>query len=304
MPKSNITLKEKITRSIRTITKIMTPKPKVKKSSASKPKNSIINKSNIKKVRNFVANPLVQQIGLKLFNLARQSGLTIYTHNICWTESKLNHIRIAEKLETLQPDIFCLQECVFQSQSEIFNLPKYHKSIANSSGNTIVKGGLAIYSKHKPICIDFIKFKKQGRIFSQQLAERQLEKGFLVAEFESYLIINTHLVADHSKKWLDNKLKSNTNQVNELLQYIQTMNFTKPLIVCGDLNFTPKNNSYESMINSGLKDLSTKIPYTFITKKAKLDYIFSNLEINKFSAKSIKYSSISPSDHLAIFVGF
>lgn len=301
MPVNKTTLKERIAKSIDSITKIMTPnKLKLKKNVAPKIKKPILTISNIKKVRNFVGNPLVQQIGLKLFDLATQSALTIYIHNICWTQSKLNHIRIAKKIETIQPDIFCLQECVFQSQSEIFNLSKYHKSIAKSNSNKIVKGGLAIYSKHKPICVDFVKFKKQGRIFSQQLLERQLEKGFLVAEFDDYLVINTHLVADHSKKWLENKLKSNTNQINELLRYIQSMNFMKPLIICGDFNFTPSNDSYNKLIDSNLKDLSAKIPYTFIDKKVKLDYIFSNFNINKTTSKTIKYSGISPSDHLAI----
>ena len=270
-------------------------KPAVKKKSKSKI-------SLISSAKKLINNPILQAIGQKLIEINTQNELTIYTHNICWTQSKVQHIRIAEKIESLQPDIVCLQEVVFQSQSEIFSLPRYHKSVAHSESNTIVKGGLVIYSKKNPLCVNFIKFEQQGKIFSPQLAERQLEKGFLVVEFEDYLVINIHLVADHSKKWLENKLKSNSNQIEEFINYIQNMNFTKPIIICGDLNFTPLNNSYKKLLAVlDLTDFTIKLPYTFIEKKVKLDYIITNQPISSYKTRTIRFTHQEPSDHLAVY---
>lgn len=278
----------------KTITKTETKKPVAKKSI--KPKINII--ANVKK---FISNPILQTIGQNIIDLNNQNNLSIYTHNICWTQSKSNHIRIAEKIELLEPDIVSLQEVVFQTQSEIFNLPKYHKSIAASSGDLIVKGGIAIYSKKVPLCVDFIKFEKQGKIFSPQLAERQLVKGFLVAEFDDYLIVNTHLVADQSKKWTESKLKHTNEQFIQLLEFIKATGKDKPIFIMGDMNFAPANDSYKKGISSGLTDLTKKLPYTYINKKMKLDYIWATKQVASHKSRTIRYTHQEPSDHLGVY---
>lgn len=296
-----IKLSEKISNSIFAATKLvrtrLTSKPKVVK----KPNTRKVGPSVMSRVQKIISNPIVQGIGLNLLELNNRNKLSIYTHNICWTRSKLNHLRIAQKIQSLQPDIVCLQEIVFQAQSEIFNQVHYHKSIAQDSGKRIVKGGLAIYSKVKPICVDFIKFEQQGKIFSPQLAERQLEKGFLVAEFKDYLVINTHLVADQSKKWTEPKLKHTNAQFEQLLEFIQLTKSTKPVFVVGDLNFCPINDSYKKAIESGLIDISTKIPYTYTEKKMKLDYIWSTKSSLNFKSQIPRFTQQEPSDHFAIY---
>jgi exonuclease III len=303
MPKKT-NLSEKITNSISAIsaaTKLvrtrLTPKPKI----AKKPTTKKAGPSVMSRMKKLINNPILQTIGQNILEINFQKSVSIYTHNICWTQSKVNHIRIAEKIQTLQPDIICLQEVVFQTQSEIFNLPHYYKSIAQDSGKRIVKGGLAIYSKVKPICIDFIKFEKQGKIFSPQLAERQLEKGFLVAEFQDYLIINTHLVADQTKKWTELKLKHTNAQFDQLLEFIKNTGNAKPIFTIGDMNFCPINNSHKNAIKSGLSDITVKLPYTYIGKKMKLDYIWSTKPISNYKTRTIRFTHQEPSDHLAIF---
>jgi exonuclease III len=284
----------------KTISKQTSKKPIVKK--VVKPKATKTPKTSlISKVRKLINNPILQTIGQNIIEISTQNNLSIYTHNICWTQSKTNHIRIAEKIQTLEPDIVCLQEVVFQNQCEIFNLPKYYKSIAASSGERIVKGGLAIFSKKEPLSVNFIKFEKQGKLFGQQLAERQLEKGFLIVEFADYIIINTHLVADHSDKWTEKSLKHTTDQCNQMLKFIFEMKSSKQIIITGDLNFIPSTKSYESLIKVGLNDLTNKIPYTFVTKKAKLDYILSTNKVVSHKSRVIRFTHQEPSDHLALF---
>jgi Endonuclease/Exonuclease/phosphatase family len=300
MPKKT-NLSEKITNSISAATKLvrtrMNSNPKIDKKPIAKKSGP----SMVSRMKKLINNPIIQTIGLNILEFNMQNNLSIYSHNICWIESKINHIRISEKIQTLRPDIFCLQEVVFQTQSEIFNLPHYHKSIAQDSGKRIVKGGLAIYSKVKPICIDFIKFEKQGKIFSPQLAERQLEKGFLVAEFDDYLIINTHLVADPSKKWTESKLKYTIAQFDQLLEFTKLTGNIKPIFIIGDMNFTPKNDSYKKAIGLGLIDITPKLPYTYIGKKTKLDYIWSTKLVSSFESRTIRFTHQEPSDHLAVY---
>jgi exonuclease III len=306
MPKKT-NLKEKFANSISAISaatslvrKTIAKKPGTKK--VAKPKATKTPKTSlISKVRKLINNPILQTIGQNIIEISTQNNLSIYTHNICWTQSKTNHIRIAEKIQTLEPDIVCLQEVVFQNQCEIFNLPKYHKSIAASSGERIVKGGLAIFSKKEPLSVNFIKFEKQGKLFGQQLAERQLEKGFLIVEFADYIIINTHLVADHSDKWTEKSLKHTTDQCNQMLKFIFEMKSTKQIIITGDLNFIPNTKSYESLAKVGLNDLTNKIPYTFITKKVKLDYILSINKVVSHKSRAIRFTHQEPSDHLAVY---
>ncbi len=257
------------------------------------PKINLIN--NAKKL---ISNPILQAIGKKLIEINTKNNLSIYTHNICWTQPKTDHMRIAEKIETLQPDIVCLQEVVFQSQAGILNLPRYYKSIAESSGQRIVKGGLAIYSKKKPLCVNFIKFEKQGKIFSPQLAERQLEKGFLVVEFEDYLIINTHLTSPHRKSTMDT-LKVYDSQIQQIL--LVSKNSTKQIFLVGDLCFTNNSDNFKNFIQPNFIDLTTKIPYTFLKWKTKNDFILSTKPISSYKTRTIRFTHKEPSDHFAIF---
>ena len=254
--------------------------------------------SNLKK---FINHPVVKTIGLNILTSNKKSSFSIYNHNICWTQSKANHTRIAKKMQTLQPDIICLQEIVFQTQFKIFNLANYHRSIAPGSGKRVVRGGLAIYSKKMPLCVNFVKFIDQGKIFSPQLAERRLEKGFLVAEFSDYLIINTHLVADQTKKWTELKLKHTNAQFEQLLNFIKETGDAKPIFIAGDLNFCPTNDSYQNATQLDLVDLTSKIPYTYIDKEVKLDYIWTTKSNTEFKTRLVRFNYKEPSDHLAIY---
>jgi endonuclease/exonuclease/phosphatase family metal-dependent hydrolase len=51
--------------------------------------------------------------------------ITIYNHNIRWSNSKKQHLEIAKKIENLQPDIVCLQEVAFEKQANLFRLKGY-----------------------------------------------------------------------------------------------------------------------------------------------------------------------------------
>ena len=223
----------------------------------------------------------------------------IYSQNICWTGRKENWQIISKKISQIQPDVVCLQEVVFTRQANCFNLDTYYKSLVplNSHVNC---GGVMVLSKVIPKKVEFIKFTKQGAIFSFQLGERMIQKGFLVVEFDDFTVINTHFTADHKKNWREKNLKTTLEQTKELLDYVKTtIGDDKKLFILGDLNFTPQNKSYEEMEKLKLEDITDNIPFTYIDKKAKLDYIFTNFRPFYTFSEIVPFIK-PPSDHFAM----
>jgi endonuclease/exonuclease/phosphatase family metal-dependent hydrolase len=243
--------------------------------------------------------------------------LTIYSHNVCWTRRRKSSSVIASKIQELQPDIVCLQECGFASQIESLRIPEYFQSFVPLKVGKLAKvvtnvfrdkteiaasGGLMILTKTKPIALQFVEFKNQIKLFPHTLAffaEKAIHRGFLILEFEDYFLINIHLTADFKKKWLDKNLAISSSQINQLIEFIKTIK-TKKIIITGDFNFTPANSTYAHLDNHlDLIDISNNIPFTYIDKKAKLDYIFTNLKIF-YTDNSLVTFIKPPSDHFAL----
>ena len=161
------------------------------------------------------------------------SDVIIYSQNICWTKSRENRTKIAKYIIKQQPDIVCLQEAVFDYHIKAFNISNYYQSnykipyLPNS-------GGLLTLSKVKPKSTNFIKYHNQGRINSLQLAERFIGKGFLITDFGDFILINTHLVASHSKN-KNGQDKSNLSQLVQVLEYITTNKNNKKVIFSNKL---------------------------------------------------------------------
>ena len=242
--------------------------------------------------------------------------LNIYSHNVCWTRRRKGSDIIATKIQELQPDIACLQECGFASQIKKLKLEGYYQSFvpvrSTKLGNTVAfmlmekpkigtLGGLMILSKQKPVKVEFVPFGKQIKFFPHALAflvEKIIHRGFLVCEFEDFVVINVHLTADFKKKWKDKNTTVANSQNIELMEYINSIT-TKKVVITGDFNFTPKNNSYKELDKTNLTDVSDNIPFTYIDKKAKLDYIFTNLKVF-MSTNSLVHFDKQPSDHFAL----
>ncbi len=245
------------------------------------------------------------------------SRLTIYSHNVCWTRRRKSSSIIASKIQELQPDIVCLQECGFASQIKSLTIPSYFQSfvplLVGKFATVVTKvfrdkteiaasGGLMVLSKTKPITVEFVRFANQIKPFPHALVflvEKTIHRGFLVLEFEDYFLINIHLTADFKKKWLDKNLATSSSQTKQLIEFIQTIKHKK-IIITGDFNFTPKNATYTHLDdNFDLIDISNNIPFTYIDKKAKLDYIFTNLKFFYTENKLVTFTK-PPSDHFAI----
>ena len=222
--------------------------------------------------------------------------MKIYSQNICWTKSKQSRLKIARFIDKEQPDFVCLQEVVFGYHFNSFLLPNYHRYWSKKLG-AINKGGLVILSKEKAISYQFVQFSAQGKFNSFQLVERMISKGFLVAEFDKFVLINTHLVASHTKIHRDRD-PNNLSQLNELLDFVDTQ--TKPIILAGDLNFSPKSKHYQ-LLTRHLQDQTKDIFVTFEKFGTKLDYICTTTSTNT-TCEIVTLKPFPPSDHFGLLM--
>lgn len=183
-------------------------------------------------------------------------------------------------------DFVFLQEIIFNSTLKKFDNLLNKDFEYYVKGRLGPKGGLVIISKKKFNKLEFYKFKEQGRIFSKQMIDRIIEKGFLVGYSGKEVYINTHLVATYRKE--GGKSVENLNkQFNELLDFIKKkIKQRKKIILAGDFNFTSHSNNYKQ-ITKLLQDNTIKQKKEIRVRNRKKyhygdkDFIFSSFKKSK-----------------------
>ncbi|MGP1994219.1 exodeoxyribonuclease III [Zobellia laminariae] len=128
-------------------------------------------------------------------------------------------------IETLDPDILCLQETKAQDNEVEKTLAtlteKYH--ISYNSAEKKGYSGTAILSKTEPISIT----KDMG------IAAHDNEGRVLCAEFENFYLVNVYTPnSGQGLKRLDYRKTWDT----DFLDYIKNLEKNKPVITCGDFN--------------------------------------------------------------------
>lgn len=142
----------------------------------------------------------------------------------------INGLRAAVKkdffdtVKKLDPDILCLQETKAQDhevEKALSPLSGYH--IYCNSAEKKGYSGTAILSKTKPI----------ATINDMGIAEHDTEGRILCAEYPGFYLINVYVPnSGQQLKRLEYRKKWNS----DFLDYLKTLEKTKPLIVCGDFN--------------------------------------------------------------------
>ena len=143
---------------------------------------------------------------------------------------------------TIDADFFCLQETKLQPDQISLELPGYHQY-----WNSAVKkgySGTAIFSKHTPLNVtygspDYVD--DEGRL--------------ITAEFEKFYLITSY--TPNSKEELA-RLDYRMEYEDKMRNYICTLEQTKPVVLCGDLNVRHKEidlkNPKTNRKNPGFSD--------------------------------------------------
>lgn len=126
-----------------------------------------------------------------------------------------------EVFKTLDADIFCVQETKLQQGQINLPLEGYHQywNYAEKKGYS----GTAVFTKEEPIAV----------FNGMDIAEHDTEGRLITLEFEKYYFITCYTPnAQDGLKRLEYRMKWE----DDLRGYMLSLNKTKPVIICGDLN--------------------------------------------------------------------
>ncbi|MBC8014287.1 MAG: exodeoxyribonuclease III [Sporomusaceae bacterium] len=122
---------------------------------------------------------------------------------------------------TIEADIFCVQETKMHPDQAELNLPGYEK-YWNSA---IKKGysGTAIFTRIKPLSVTY----------GMNIEEHDQEGRIITLEFDDFFLVNVYtpnskrelLRLDYRMKWED-----------DFRAYLKQLDQSKPVIICGDIN--------------------------------------------------------------------
>ena len=126
-----------------------------------------------------------------------------------------------EVFSALDADIFCLQETKLQQGQIDLELDGYHQywNYAERKGYS----GTAIFTKEKPLAV----------FNGMDIAEHDTEGRLITLEFENYYFLTCYTPnAQDGLKRLDYRMKWE----DDFREYLLSLDKTKPVIFCGDLN--------------------------------------------------------------------
>ncbi|HYG84033.1 MAG TPA: exodeoxyribonuclease III [Verrucomicrobiae bacterium] len=161
--------------------------------------------------------------------------MKLYSWNVNGIRAVVKKGTFLPFIEAHQPDILCLQETkAEQGQAEI-DLPDYEEywNSATKKGYS----GTAIFTKTKPLSVvngfaDDIA-KKHG-IVPDSYGDPNAEGRVITAEFEKFYIVTVY--TPNSKGDLSRLSLRDKQWDPAFLEHCKTLEKTKPVIFCGDLN--------------------------------------------------------------------
>lgn len=161
--------------------------------------------------------------------------MKIYSWNVNGIRAVINKGAFQSFIEKEQPDILCLQETkAKQGQAEI-DMPEYHEywNSADKAGYS----GTAIFSKIKPHTVingfaDEIA-EKYG-LADDEYGDPTKEGRVISAEFDDFWVVTVY--TPNSKGDLSRLNLRDKQWDPAFLEHIKTLEATKPVIFCGDLN--------------------------------------------------------------------
>ena len=126
-----------------------------------------------------------------------------------------------ESFQTLDADVFCLQETKVQPGQITLDLPGYHQywHCAEKKGYS----GTAIFTKQEPLSV----------AYGMGVEEHDHEGRLITLDMGDFYLLTVY--TPNSKRELT-RLSYRMQWEDDLLHYMKTLEQTKPVIMCGDLN--------------------------------------------------------------------
>lgn len=138
-------------------------------------------------------------------------------------------------VQTLQPDIICLQETKAEQHQSPIDLSDYHEYWNSSQGR---KGysGTAIFTKEKPlnVFLDFPETITKKYTLADRYGDPNIEGRVIAIELKKCFIVNVY--TPNSKGDLSRLPLREKNWDPAFLEYCKELETRKPVLFCGDLN--------------------------------------------------------------------
>lgn len=165
---------------------------------------------------------------------------------ISWNVNGLRAIlgkNFMEAFTALDADVFCLQETKLQAGQHDLDLPGYHQywNYAEKKGYS----GTAVFTKVEPISVRY----------GIGVEEHDHEGRVIALEFEDFWLVTVY--TPNSQRELT-RLDYRMTWEDAFLAYIRSLEETKPVVYCGDLNVAHKEidlkNPKSNRRNPGFTD--------------------------------------------------
>jgi len=196
-------------------------------------------------------------------------------------DNKARVQKIGKEIISLNPDIIFLQEVILLSNTKIIKniFEKEGYRIYNNFGSFLNNMGLLFASKFPIIESESIPFLCQGKILSNQISDRILEKGYqrIVLDFngKQLTVFHSHIISIYNK-FSKEEVLSREAQILELEKVIS---ITKgSIILVGDMNMKPSEDIYKKFfLKTNLQDsLSKNDEITFSSNNTHANAMFRN----------------------------
>lgn len=165
--------------------------------------------------------------------------MKLYSWNVNGIRASINKGALHKFIKNEKPDIICLQETKADRDQVDIDFDGYYEywSSAKKKGYS----GTAIFSKIKPIEVIYgftpeinAKYNLAGDAYGDVSEEGRV----ITAEFKDFYIVNVYTPnakEDLSRLKLRHKLWDPA-----FLEYVKTLNKSKPVLMCGDFNVAHK----------------------------------------------------------------
>ena len=165
---------------------------------------------------------------------------------ISWNVNGLRAVmgkNFMEVFDSLDADIFCLQETKLQEGQLELDLPGYHMywNYAEKKGYS----GTALFTKEEPLSVTY----------GMGIEEHDHEGRVITAEFSDYYVLTVYVPNSQNEL---KRLPYRMTWEDAWRQYIGELNKKKPVIYCGDLNVAHEEidlkNPKSNRMNPGFSD--------------------------------------------------